>query len=73
MCLKYPNSPVWLGGDVNLPDIDWTTDSIAETAITTISIIVSSVAVTTVAFSRLLTSQPDLRTCSMYLLQTVHP
>ena len=25
---KYKNSPIWFGGDMNLPDIDWTTNTI---------------------------------------------
>ena len=25
---QFPNSPVWVAGEFNLPDIDWTTDSI---------------------------------------------
>jgi len=27
-CAKYPKCPVWIGGDANLPDIDWSADSI---------------------------------------------
>ena len=29
LCTKYPDSPVWIGGDVNLPDIDWSADTVA--------------------------------------------
>ena len=25
---QFPNSPIWVAGDLNLPDIDWTTNSI---------------------------------------------
>ena len=28
LCTKYPDSPVWIGGDVNLPDIDWSSDTV---------------------------------------------
>lgn len=28
LCAKYPRSPIWIGGDANLPDIDWTADCI---------------------------------------------
>ena len=28
LCKKYKNNPIWLAGDFNLPDIDWTTNSI---------------------------------------------
>ena len=28
IALKYPSATLWLSGDFNLPDIDWTTDSI---------------------------------------------
>jgi len=28
LCAKYPKCPVWIGGDANLPDIDWSADSI---------------------------------------------
>jgi len=24
---KYPNTTVWIGGDLNLPDIDWSNDT----------------------------------------------
>lgn len=27
LCTKYPDSPTWIGGDINLPDIDWSTDT----------------------------------------------
>ena len=28
LCMKYPDSPIWIGGDVNIPDIVWTTDTV---------------------------------------------
>ena len=27
-CKKYKNNPIWIGGDFNLPDIDWSNNSI---------------------------------------------
>jgi len=29
LCLKYPDSPTWIGGDINLPDIDWSANTTA--------------------------------------------
>ena len=28
LCKKFKNNPIWIGGDFNLPDIDWMTNSI---------------------------------------------
>ena len=28
ICKKYKNNPIWIGGDFNLPDIDWSNNSI---------------------------------------------
>eukprot|EP00111_Clytia_hemisphaerica_P014427 TCONS_00042481-protein len=30
ICKKYKDNPVWIGGDFNLPDIDWASNSIAD-------------------------------------------
>ena len=26
-CKKYKNNPIWIGGEFNLPDIDWSNNS----------------------------------------------
>ena len=28
LCTSKPEAAVWLGGDINLPDINWATDEI---------------------------------------------
>jgi len=28
LCIKYPESPFLIGGNANLPDIDWRSDSV---------------------------------------------
>ena len=28
ICQRFKNSPIWVGGDLNLPDIDWKTNTI---------------------------------------------
>ena len=30
ICQKYKNNPIWIGGDFNLPDIDWTSNNIVD-------------------------------------------
>ena len=32
LCSMYPKSPIWAGGDANLPDINWSADSITGTS-----------------------------------------
>ena len=29
ICQSFKNSPIWVGGDLNLPDIDWKTNTIS--------------------------------------------
>jgi len=28
LCIKYPENPIWIGRDANLPEIDWRSDSV---------------------------------------------
>ena len=59
LCHKFSNMPIWIGGDMNLPDIEWETEQLTTNQYThsiSYSFLMPSL---TLDYSRLLTFLPE--------------